>query len=358
MSERLALEAYLGRRGIPFTRAPDGTVCVPLALGPEIAAICELRWVPGRRLIECATMLPLPVGPENRSGVRAALSAINATLRGSTFVVTDGAIAHLASVELGVDGALAPGAVERALERTQGAWDTHSPALVGAVSGGVAAVDGPDALGDTHLAELRREIGVHRPIFLERLDRPILIEDVGNPWFRQHRILFVQSPSPMPAIGITVCLAPSGRYRVLAGQPTALNEVARAERIALTDDEDARAYANLVTSWTRAADFPEMPVESFDEIPFRPALSEADRSRIQRLRAEVIGRMAPLSFVRAGDGWRLDVWLVSVSRLIHRIADLRADGTLDVRDDIVATELPVPPGRVWGMVDGRLVPVG
>lgn len=372
MSDRLdggpALERYLRRKAIPFTRSPDGRMRVPIDLAGGVATMAELRWVKGRQAFECVTPLPLPVGRQNREAVASALAAANRTLGAETFVVVDGAIHHVASTNLDPDGSLAANEVDRAIASIREGCDAYLPDLFrAAVTDGPDEPDEPDeedeedppatSVGEV-LDELRLEVEARRPTFARRLDRSVLIDEVANPWFRQHRILFVQSPSPMPAIGIVVCLAPSGRVRVLAGQVTALNEVARAERIELTDDKDARAYANVVTSWTRAADFPEMPVDSFDAIPFRPDLTETERSRIQRLRAEVTGRLAPLSFVRAGDGWRLDVWLVSVSRLIHRTADLRADGTLDVGDDIVATELPIPPGRVWDMVDGRLLPVG
>jgi hypothetical protein len=310
-------------------------------------------------------MLPLPLAPENQEAVAAALAAVNPTLSGSRFVVADDAICHVSGAPLAEDGSLPSNAVELALATTRAACDTHFLELFRAA----VSEDRPGATttpglppgsdaGDRAFAELQLAVAAHRPGFSHRLERPVLVEDIENPWFRQHRILFVQSPSPMPAIGIVVGLTPSGRVRVLSGQVAALNEVALGEGIELTDDRDARAYANVVTSWTRDADFPEMPVDRFDEIPFRRNLAEAERAEIERLRRDVGHHLAPRSFVRAAGGWRLDVWLVSVSRLVHRTADLRTDGTLQVRDEIVVPKMAVPAGAAWRRVGDRLVPVG
>jgi hypothetical protein len=294
--------------------------------------------------------------------VASALAAANRTLPASKFVVLDGAIHHVANARLDEHGSLPPEAVELMLASTRVACEAHFEdlfqAAVGEPTPAASLPPGSGDFGGTRLGELRREVEAHRPSFAHRLERPVLVEDVENPWFRKHRLLFVQSPSPMPALGIVVAVTPAGRVRVLAGQPAALNEIAVAEGIELTDDEDALAYANLVTSWTRSADFPEMPVGSFDEIPFRRHLIEAERVDVERLRGEVGARVAPMSFVRTDGGWWLDVWLISVSRLVHQTVDLRADGTIDVRDEIVVPRLPVPSGAAWGVVDGRLVPIG
>jgi len=364
VTERLddgpALESYLAKRSIRYTRSTDGTWHVPIALGSEVAATSEVRWERSRGRFQCSTMLPFPVASENRNAVVAALAAINVTLAGSTFVVADDAVCHVTGAELGEDGSLPSDAVERALETTRAACDAHFPELFRAVFGAerLAAANVLGTLEDAHLAQLRREVEAVKLTFARRLDRPFQIDEVDNAWFRRHRILFLLSPLPMPALGLVMCLTPAGRFRVLAGNVAALNEVALAEGIELTDDEDARAYANLVISWSRDADFPELSIDAFDEIPFRSNASEADWIAIERARRDAGDRVMPPSFVRTDGGWRLDAWLVSVSRLLRRTADLRADGTVDVREEIVAPKLPVPPGALWNMVGGRLVPVG
>lgn len=215
---------------------------------------------------------------------------------------------------------------------------------------------GPGQITTEQLVALRRTAPRERPTFAHRLELPLMVEELRNPWFKASRILSVQSPVPMPAMGTVVAVTPAGEARFLSGQPATLNELIRGEALALADDDAARAYANTMTFWTRGSDWPELPVASFEDIPFRRNLSDTERATVEKLRTEV--RMAAPAFTRHGAGWRLDVWLASSSRLLHRVADIAADGVIDVRDEIVAPSIPVPPGRAWGTVGGRMVPIG
>src|SRR5262249_46160938 len=131
----------------------------------------------------------------------------------------------------------------------------------------------PTSISKEQLAELRLEVAAGRPRFVARAAGPLTFELIENPWFTRYRVLHVQSAMRIPAMDVMAFITPCGNVRLLSGQPATFNRVARAERIAFGGEEDARAYALIVMSWMRAADFPELLVESFEEIPFRDSLS-------------------------------------------------------------------------------------
>ncbi len=378
LADAAALEAHLGATSVPFKKLDDGALVVAIQMMAGVNGAAVLRWGRKPRLFECVTQLPIPFTPERRPAIAGALVIANRALPASAFVVTDKAIHHVANAFMNEDGTLSTKLVDMAIASTRVACDRHFKTLLGVAMGtgpsapAAAPAASPAAprtpplvshvparLAEAQLAALRVLAEAERPTFAPRLQNAaqLLVEEVKNPWFKTHRILFVQSPSPMPALGIMVAMAPDGTLKMVAGKPDVASELARAEGVTLADEAAARPYANVVTSWTRRADFPEMPVASFDEIPFRPTLSEAEKADVERLRGELAGKIAPLAFGAQGEGWRLDVWLVSVSRLIHRVTDVARDGSLTVTEDVVA-DLPVFPGRAWGMVNGRLVPTG
>ena len=168
----------------------------------------------------------------------------------------------------------------------------------------------------------------------------------------------VQSALPSPSLGLCVVFTPGGECRVLRGHPEVLAQMAAADPPdLLTGENQARAYATYATAWTTDAQWGEMPVTSFDEIPWRTVLHAEERGAVDDLRARIGTRVRPATMEASAEGWRLRSWVVSESRVIEREVLVPADGRLVRVDTVHGDKLPIPPGRVWGIVGGRLVPV-
>jgi hypothetical protein len=66
----------------------------------------------------------------------------------------------------------------------------------------------------------------------------------------------------------------------------------------------------------------------------------------------------PLRVTRSERGHTVASWVISSRRLIFRELHVPPDGQMLRDERIWAEGLGVFPGKVWGMVSGRLVPIG
>lgn len=146
----------------------------------------------------------------------------------------------------------------------------------------------------------------------------------------------------------------AGEYRVLSGNPDALTAlVASAETQRLDSADGALVFANLCAVWTADFRFGELRIAGFGDIPFHPA-TDADRVTIAELQATVAPRIAPARLEAVDGGHRLVYWAVARSRLVHKAITVTAGAIAFA--ELEGWDVPVPPGRTWGMVGGTLVP--
>jgi hypothetical protein len=222
-----------------------------------------------------------------------------------------------------------------------------------------AGTSTPVRLGADHLGHLRATIEQQAPRFAPRLTGPLLAFEICQPFFARHRVLQVQSPSPFPATAIH-CVWDGAAMAVLTGRLDHLVAVAEADPPSgLTDAGTARVYGNLVDAWTSGNWLGDLQVGSFAEIPWKSPLTDEERDRVEDLRARFETDIQPPVLVRGpASGYVLSRWIVADRHLIARRLHLPADGQVRREDDVRAEDLPVHPGRVWGMVDGRLIPIG
>lgn len=217
----------------------------------------------------------------------------------------------------------------------------------------------PIRLAPDEMEALKRAVAVERAPFLHRLDRPVTTTRIEQPFFSRHRIVEVSSAMPMPATRVHVALAPDGTVRVLSGRLANLHAIAAAEPPhSLDDAEHAQAYANLADFWTSESEFGDVTVASFADIPWKTTLAPDERARIDELRKTLGEAIAPMTLARTENGHALSLWVVANRRLVHRRLHVPLDGKLRRDDEVRAAELPVHPGRLWGFVNGRLVPTG
>ena len=107
-----------------------------------------------------------------------------------------------------------------------------------------------------------------------------------QPWWQNTRIIEVQSPLPMPAEGLAFSVGQGGDVRILRAHDEHLVDVIARDPPPrpITDPDEARAYAMFCSALTTDARWGEMPVGSFEEIPFRELLSAEERDVIKELR--------------------------------------------------------------------------
>lgn len=212
-------------------------------------------------------------------------------------------------------------------------------------------------LSSDERAALRRAVDRDFSQLSVRLDRAE-ISAIVQPWFADHRILFIESATVEPALGAHVAQRPDGEYDVLTGRLAAMHELVGREPADLRDAEAAAEYVENVDVWTTEDALPAMTLERFDDLPWRKLLDDAQQARIAAARASHADQITPPQTFEYGDGWRITKWVVRNCELIFRVLDVTRRGELSRTDLVRESKLPVYPGNAWKKVNGKLVPVG
>jgi hypothetical protein len=214
-------------------------------------------------------------------------------------------------------------------------------------------------LTPTELSRLRAAAERDAHAFVDRLQGPIDVEQVEQPWFRTHRILEIGSGAPFPARGLDVAITADGEVLILTARIEHLQRVAAADPPAGMDRlENAAPYALYGNGWTSTSAMGEVRIDGFDDIPWQASLDDAQRARIEELRQRWSAEIQPETSEQTAAGWRFRHWCVATRQLIERELVVAPDGQLRRTERVHEQYLPVPPGRYWRLVKGRLVPVG
>ncbi|HEU4425811.1 MAG TPA: hypothetical protein VFR67_25010 [Pilimelia sp.] len=212
------------------------------------------------------------------------------------------------------------------------------------------------ALTATEHASLRAAVERDAPALAGRIDDPVDIDRLEQPWFRHRRILDVQSPVPFLARRIHVALDPAGQALVLTRKLEHLQQVAAADPPpGLDAAEEAATYATYASAWTRESPLGELKLSSFADIPWPSAL---DPATVEALRDRWGDAIQPETRNRLAGGWLFRSWWLVTRRLVERELLVPPDGRLQRTDIVNAEQLPVPLGNYWQLVNGRLIPVG
>jgi hypothetical protein len=207
-------------------------------------------------------------------------------------------------------------------------------------------------------AQLRAAVERDAQEFAHRVANPLEVDQIEQPWFRRHRVLDVQSAVPFPARRIHVVASGTDMHVLTAHLEHLQRTAASDPPLDLADEDSAAAYAASGNAWTRVHALGELQVASFDEIPWYANLDGAQRKTIDELAARWGHAIGPEERRRGPDGWVFHSWWVAMRKLIERELVVPQGGQLRRVDQVRAEELPVPPGSHWGMVNGRLVPIG
>jgi hypothetical protein len=202
------------------------------------------------------------------------------------------------------------------------------------------------------------------PDLLHRLQQPYAVDRLEQPWFRRHNILdvqFLSEPAPARlylAVAIGAVSDDDVAMSVLTGELQHLIDLATLDPPQCLDNEAlAAAYAAYGNEWTRGRRFGEMMIASFDDLPWSFPLSHADEQRVDALRARFGRQLYAQRRSHTTAGWCFQAWWLSARSLIERELVVPITGALTRKDVVHVTELPVPLGEVWDVVDGRLVPI-
>lgn len=194
---------------------------------------------------------------------------------------------------------------------------------------------------------------------LQGYESELAFQEVVQPFFTRARIIDAMTTTEFPAMRAHFALAPSGEVRALFGAIENLAWLVGTDRPRHLDTLDgAKLYAFNADFWTSDNEWRDFRVASVDEIYWRTYLKEADEQRIAEVRRELAGAITPLETSETPDGVRLKFWLLAKCQLIRRELIVARSGELTRIDDVRASDLPVYEGKLWEMIDGRLVPSG
>ncbi len=214
---------------------------------------------------------------------------------------------------------------------------------------------------DPHdLAALQQGVAAQLPWFAPRASAGVSAELITQPFFTYHRIVEVMSQLPHPAQSVHVAFLPTGQVCVLTANLAGFCGMASVDPPqALTDPQTALIYANMADYWTTEnTAYGELLLNAFDEIPWHAELDEVDQMVVETLEETVAQHVAPPQAELQGGVWVVNKWILTGARLLRRNLMIYQDGQVARHDEQMDKELPVPTGQHWGMVDGRLVPVG
>ncbi len=214
-------------------------------------------------------------------------------------------------------------------------------------------------LPDEDLAALRACVRDNYPSFLGRFDARPEIRELGQPYFGRHRVLELASAMPLPARRLHLALSEWGEVLPLSGRAARFQALCRADPpppinaagVAL----DYALFADFVTT---EGELGELTLHRFSDIPFHAELDRTDRIIRESVRDTVGEQIGSPVATESEGGWTVIKWVVSEGALIRRELTVGRDGAFRRANDVLEPELPVPLGRIWGVVDGRVVPVG
>jgi hypothetical protein len=173
-----------------------------------------------------------------------------------------------------------------------------------------------------------------------------------------------QDATPTPILRVEMLTRPLKKRFFIAAEPAWTLLTGHVDRFnalphaPVTSLERARAVARIADMSTTTWQLGQLAIASFDEIPWRPWLEDRDRKRIEAARATAGARIAPERESFHDDTYTFETWVVTEGTLLLRTLAVTTSGTFSRSDEIVADPVPVPLGRHWGLVDGRLIPTG
>jgi hypothetical protein len=217
----------------------------------------------------------------------------------------------------------------------------------------------PLVLSAAEREQLGRAIARDRPELAAPLSGPIvqtelLLQDL----FPRQRVFIVEAPG-FHSAQIHVAWLRSGEMLVLTGHVKNFCALAAADPPAgLSDPKIATEYAEQASDWTATSQFGALRIGSVDEIPWFAKPSADDQARIDEVRAAFAARIAPQKLFASAFTYELVYWLIDNQRLIERTLVVYPNGQFACNDQVHAQGLPIPQGRYWGTVNGRIVPVG
>lgn len=163
----------------------------------------------------------------------------------------------------------------------------------------------------------------------------------------------------MPSTRITAARDKDGKWVVLTGHLEVLVAMAAADRpAALTDPKIATNYAIYCDGWTTESPYRELKIASVDDIPWLANLDDEMKAQIQGVKDALGSAIEPQELIFEPGQWQVHFWVVANRRLIERTLIVPLDGQLRRIDKIHREDLPLPPGKMWKMVNNRLIPVG
>jgi hypothetical protein len=187
---------------------------------------------------------------------------------------------------------------------------------------------------------VRAAVEAAAPDFLPRLDGPVDVLRVEQPYFPDHRILEVISGAA-PERRIFVAVG-AGATTVLTGHPEHLHAMidAGGVRAVLGPRERAIAYGTTAYRWIHDT-AGERELEDFVEIPWVADPTAEQRHQIDLLETMFAHQIEPPIMRHTSIGWERQ-WVVLVGRtLVGRRLHIPFDGKLVVEDEVLAEDLPV-----------------
>lgn len=208
---------------------------------------------------------------------------------------------------------------------------------------------------------LHRAVGQQYPDFAPLLaSGGIVTEQLVQPFFTRYRVVEVQAHNAFPTRQIHACFSPDGQAGVLTGNLAVFNAMVKADpppRLAY--EQEAAQYLHTMDWWTTENErLGELQIASMSEVPLNEDLDVVDQALMEDLVETLADAVGPPRVTEEGPAFEMVKWLVTNQKLIRRRLRVEPTGQLLREDEVFDDMLPCPVGRVWGLVNGRYVPVG
>ncbi len=186
-------------------------------------------------------------------------------------------------------------------------------------------------------------VAVGEPLADQVLDGRAALTPVAVPGIKGIVVWRVRGESGPHPWQVYVGVWPGDSMRVLTADQDAWADLVAATGASLVDEADARSYVETFLEVTRGALVIVRPVESLDDLRWRPGSAEEEKAR-DALLADPPA-IAPL-LSRTADGFHVELTLVVDQRLQRNLFDVTRTGEITRSSfRVLAERLPLPIAR-------------
>ncbi len=194
-------------------------------------------------------------------------------------------------------------------------------------------------MNDEGIRPLEIAIAVGEPLGSSVVDGDAELDPVTVPGIESTAVWAVRDNRGPHPIGVYVGRWPDGSVRVLSADQDAWAALTGAVGVHLADPAQARGYVESFLEVTRATSVIVRPIQTLDELPWRPGSDAEEEARSALLAAAP--DVAPVAEATA-TGFHVELTLIVDRQLQRNMFNVTHSGDIASSYRVLAKDLPLP----------------